>query len=144
MKRILVATDGSDDADRAVDFAAHVSKTQGAELLIVNVMAANLPGELFSRMANPELAALKELFATEAANALKKARDRAQRVGPIPIQIESRTGDVAQTILEIARERRADMIIVGKRGNGRLAGLLLGSVSQKLASLAPIPVTIIP
>jgi nucleotide-binding universal stress UspA family protein len=144
MKRILVATDGSDDAERAVDFAAHLAKTYSAELLIVSVIDVGLPGNFFSRIVDAEQAGLKELFSSEAANRLKKARHRAQYVGPIHVKLESRTGDVAQTILEIARESHADLIVVGKRGNGRLAGLLLGSVSQKLASLAPVPVTIVP
>jgi nucleotide-binding universal stress UspA family protein len=60
------------------------------------------------------------------------------------IQLESRVGDVAPTIIDIAKEKQADAIVAGKRGTGRVAGLLLGSVSQKLVSLAPLPVTIVP
>jgi len=60
------------------------------------------------------------------------------------IQLESRTGDIAETLIEIAREKEVDAIIVSKRGAGRLSGLLLGSISQKLVSLAPLPVTVVP
>ena len=58
--------------------------------------------------------------------------------------IRDGAGYVAQTIIEIAPEKDADVIVVGKHGKGRIAGLLLGSVSQKLVSLAPRPVTVVP
>jgi nucleotide-binding universal stress UspA family protein len=60
------------------------------------------------------------------------------------IELESCTGDTAPTIIDIAREKGIDAIVVGRRGVGQLAGLLLGSVSQKLASLAPLPVIVVP
>ena len=52
--------------------------------------------------------------------------------------------DPAEAIIEAARVGQADTIVIGRRGRGRLAGLLLGSVSQKVASLAPCIVTIVP
>jgi hypothetical protein len=69
---------------------------------------------------------------------------RPWRAGATTIQLESRTGEVAQTIIDIAQEKQADAIVVGRRGAGLVAGLLLGSVSQKLVSLAPLPVIVIP
>ena len=53
-------------------------------------------------------------------------------------------GDPATEILRYAREAEADTIVMGSRGRGRLAGLLLGSVSQKVASLAPQVTIIVP
>jgi nucleotide-binding universal stress UspA family protein len=145
MKRILVATDGSDGANRAVDYAAHMAKSYDADLLIVNVVGSDgLPGHIFNRISNAQEVWLKELFSSASAEVLTKARDRAQRIGGSKIQLTSRTGDIAQTIIDVARETEADAIVVSRRGAGRIGGLLLGSVSQKLVSLAPLPVTVVP
>jgi len=145
MKHILVATDGSDGGDRAVDYAAQLAKTLGADLLIANVIGGyGLPENVFGRVTQGQQAWLNELLTSESAETLTKARDRARSTGIKMIQLESRTGDVAQTIIEIAQEKGADAIVVGKRGAGRIAGLLLGSVSQKLVSLAQLPVTTVP
>ena len=59
------------------------------------------------------------------------------------IYTEMIEGDPAETIIEVARTRSSDLIIIGARGMGKLAGLLLGSTSQKVLSLAPCPVLII-
>ena len=71
-------------------------------------------------------------------------RERAQAAGAATVLLESRSGDVAQSIVEIAQEKDVETIVVGKRGVGRVAGLLLGSISQKIVSLAPKPVTVVP
>lgn len=145
MKRILVATDGSKGGDRAVDYAAQLAKSDGADLLIVNIIGGyGLPDKVFSAFTDAQQIWLKELLQSLSAELLTKARDRARGVGVATIQLESRTGDVAQTIIEIGQEKAADVIVVGKRGAGLVERLLLGSISQKLVSLAPLPVTVVP
>ena len=141
---VLVATDGSAGADRAVDYAAHMAKTYNADLLILNVIGHGLPEKVFTRFTHGQQAWVRELLESLSAQTLAEAQERSQRIGVSKILLESRTGDVAQTVIELAREKAADAIVVGKRGTGRLEGLLLGSVSQKLVSLAPCPVTVIP
>ena len=64
--------------------------------------------------------------------------------GADAIQIESRHGDVAKSLIEIAQEKAADVIVVGKRGASLVERLLLGSVSDKLVKLAPLPVIVVP
>lgn len=145
MTRILVATDGSEGADRAVDYAAAQAKTDGAELLIVNIIGGyNLPDKVVRAFTHAQHAWLEELLTSLSAQTLNQARNRALGSGVKTIQLETRAGEVSQTIIEIAQEKKADAIIVGKRGAGQVAGLLLGSVSQKLVSLSPIPVTVVP
>jgi nucleotide-binding universal stress UspA family protein len=145
MKRILVATDGSAGGDRAVDYAAHWAKRDGAELLIVNVIGGyGLPAKVFRAFTDSQQTWLQELLQSLSAELLTEARDRARGIGVATIQLESRTGDVAPTLIEIAREKGADVIVVGKRGAGLVSEFLLGSVSQKLVSLATLPVTVVP
>jgi len=72
------------------------------------------------------------------------AKKRARSQGVPEVRTLHAAGDPAERILDAARSEQADMIVVGRRGRGRLAGLLLGSVSQKLVSLAPCVVVVVP
>jgi nucleotide-binding universal stress UspA family protein len=144
MSCILVATDGSEGGDRAIDYAAAEALKDNAELLIVHIVGYGLPHDLFQRFSEPQNAWFRELLESYSAEILSKARDRARKAGMNAIELESRGGDIAHAILDIAKEKGVNAIIVGKRGIGRSEGILLGSVSQKLVSLAHLPVTVVP
>ncbi len=145
MKQILVATDGSEGSHRAVDFAAHLAKTYEAKLLIVNVVGGyGLSVELLRQFSNAEGAWLEEMLTSRSAEILTSARDRARKIGAPTIVLESRGGNVVQAIIEFAREKNADTIVVGRQGSGRVADFLLGSVPQKLLSLATCVVMVVP
>ena len=145
MNRILVATDGSEGADRAIDEAARQARAFGAELVIANVIGGyGLPGEVLERFTRPEHAWFSELLGSVSAQILTRARDRARQHGAGQVRLDSREGDVAATLIDMARQQQADTIVVGKRGIGRAAELLLGSTAQKLVSLAPCKVLVVP
>jgi nucleotide-binding universal stress UspA family protein len=82
-----------------------------------------------------------ELAAAE--TVLRGARGRAQAKGAARISTEPTMGDPAEEIIAAAKSRRADLVVVGSRGYGRLAGLLVGSVAQKVVSLAPCPIVVV-
>jgi nucleotide-binding universal stress UspA family protein len=75
---------------------------------------------------------------------LIEAKERARRIGVSDIQVQTSWGDAAEANIEIARREGVNMIVLGRRGRGRLTGLLLGSVSQKLVGLAPCAVVVVP
>jgi nucleotide-binding universal stress UspA family protein len=77
-----------------------------------------------------------------ARDALKRARERALTRGADLIRSEIYFGDPAEEILKFREQIGADVIVVGSRGRGRLTGLLLGSVSQKIANSAACTVAI--
>ncbi len=70
---------------------------------------------------------------------LDQAKDRALQAGAQAqdISVVTADGDQARQLIQVAKRRKADLIVMGSRGRGRLEGLLLGSVSQKVAALAP-------
>ena len=87
---------------------------------------------------------LGEVLNTFAEEKLLEAKKQAESLGLIDVKTECPYGDIAETIIETAKNDETDMIVVGKRGRGRLSGLVLGSVSQKVVSVAPCAVVVAP
>jgi len=139
--KILVAVDGSDSANRALEFAARLAAQSQAELSIVTVHQHVVDEDVkcFGRIEN---ATIWDLLEQEAASLLRASRTSAAKLGVGKISTHADDGDPASVLLERARE--CDLMVIGRRGRGRLTGLLLGSVSQKLAALSPVPIVIVP
>ncbi len=142
MARITVATDGSASANRAVDAAARLAKAIGAELIILTI-GGNMSGGELRRLADAE-GDLSEALETTATEILDRARKRALRCGATDVKLQTGWGDPAEVIIDAVRRHKTDILVVGRRGRGRLSGLLLGSVSQKLTSLAQCNVLVVP
>lgn len=136
-ERILLAVDGSEHALRAAKVAADLARCMKAELRIVVVYAPIPP-----YLGEPNLQRAINSRLDEAQTILQKA---VETVGDIPAEIHTELleGDAAEAIIEVAKTRNSDLIVMGSRGLGRLAGLLLGSASQKVVSHAPCPVLIV-
>jgi nucleotide-binding universal stress UspA family protein len=147
MERILVGVDGSAPSLKAVDLAADLASNYNAELVLLTVVPHLAPVidpaiEEYARLEHVPASAL-ELAVAAAEAVLDGARREAQAKGATRITTEPSFGDPAEEIIAVARNRRTDLVVVGSRGHGRLAGLLLGSVAQKVISLAPCPVVVV-
>jgi nucleotide-binding universal stress UspA family protein len=142
MRHIMVATDGSSGANRAVDVAAELAVAVAGDLLIATVADSQL-GEDARQMAGVE-GSFGDVLEALMTRTLKDAEARAHRLGVSRIELRTGSGDVARSLLDIAAGHSVEMIVLGRRGRGQLAGLLLGSVSQKLVSLAPCAVVVVP
>jgi nucleotide-binding universal stress UspA family protein len=147
MERILVGVDGSSASLKAVDLAADLANKYDAELILLTVVPHFSPGvdpalEQYARVEHIQEPATE--FALAAANTvLDGARRAARGRGANRVAAEPSFGDPAREIITAAGDRGADFIVVGSRGHGRLAGLLLGSVAQKVVSLAPRPTVVV-
>lgn len=137
LKKILVPMDGSPPALRAL---RHVARNRSPgmpiEVLVLNVQPAVLPSRFVTR------AMIAEHQAVSGEEALKKARQLLTSL-KLPGECYLRSGDVAMTIVDFARESGCDEIVLGARGLGKLAGALLGSVTSKVLHLSRVPVTVV-
>jgi nucleotide-binding universal stress UspA family protein len=146
MKRIVVAVDRSEASLRAVDFAADLASKYDAELVLLTVgreVVGSDPGfEAYARMEHVQ-EAMPSVIIESIRNELVSVRDRAAAKGAQQISIEVAVGEPAAQILAAANVGQVDLIVLGSRGHGRLAGLLLGSVTQKVVALAHGPVLVV-
>ena len=136
MTEILVATDGSENADHAVEQAVELARASGAKLVVTHVRRAPLPvlGEpVYQRSLSRELRRAQESTTVAAAGAREAGLD---------VEVEILEGHAADRILELALLRDVDLIVVGSRGLGTVAGALLGSVSREVVHHADRPVLV--
>jgi nucleotide-binding universal stress UspA family protein len=139
-KNILVALDGSQHSSRAADVAIDLAQHYGARLQFITVSKqppARLSEELQRYMEIEQIKGTPDLLVTDVAkNILDEAEKRARSKGLTEVKTIAKTGPVARTIVDVAKRREADVIIMGSRGLGTVEGILLGSVSHKVVSLA--------
>jgi nucleotide-binding universal stress UspA family protein len=142
MQRIMIATDGSRSAKRALDAAAKLAKKLNSELIIITV-GGNLSESDLKRLSRSK-DTIANALKVVSGMILDEACKRAKSIGVPKITRQSETGDPAKAIIDAARRRQVDILVVGRHGFGPLTGWLFGSVSQKLTSLAPCTVMIVP
>jgi nucleotide-binding universal stress UspA family protein len=134
-KKIVVGTDGSGTASRAVAHAAELAKSTGAELVVVSVYRT--PSEGAPPLANPN-----ETPGIEVAHGL--LQDASKRYGDeVTLRGVAREGKPADALLDIAEEEGADIIIVGNRGMTGAKRFVLGSVPNTVSHHAPCHVLIV-
>jgi nucleotide-binding universal stress UspA family protein len=133
-ERIVVGTDGSGTAAAAVAHAAELAKAGGSELVVVTAYP------------HPQEAAPP--FATQGAPAQEAGRGILQDVekrygGQVKLKTVLREGSPADTILDVADEEKADLVVVGNRGMTGAKRFMLGSVPNAVSHHAPCHVLIV-
>jgi nucleotide-binding universal stress UspA family protein len=145
IKNILVATDASSSANRAINFAADMAGKYDATLhLLYVVREMQLPAEL-KKMAEVEkiTGARTDVLDFVGRKILGDAEIRATKKGAAKVKSTLEHGDPATVILRYAKRRNIDLIVLGTRGLGQVKGMLMGSVSRKVTNLAEISCLII-
>ena len=140
MKKIVVGVDGSAGSEAAFEWALRQAEITGSDLTAVLAYSYELwwiDGGTDYESKVIEHNALKARHTLD--ELLAKWTPDSASVTVHPIVVE---GHTTTALLEIARE--ADLLVVGSRGRGELAGLLLGSVSQRCAERASCPVVVVP
>ncbi len=146
MQRILCAVDHSEPSRRAARFAAELAGKCKLDLILLNIV----------RLPEGEQDSITEYLRHEhntdppGVAVLEAAQDELARFGDqlasesrITITCDVRGGEAETEIAAAARDHAVDLIVVGHRGQSRLAQVLLGSVARRVVETAPCPVLIV-
>ncbi|HEY4897156.1 MAG TPA: universal stress protein [Solirubrobacteraceae bacterium] len=140
---IVVGTDGSETATKAVRQAVDLARAVGAKVELVSayepVPAQRLSGERRSAPEDLQWA----INPREDVDATLEAGAAVAREAGVAVDLYARQGDPADAILDVAEEQGADLIVVGNRGMTGAKRFLLGSVPNKVSHHAPCSVLII-
>ena len=139
VRKILVATDGSSHARKAIEYASDIASKYNAKMYLVHVVSeSGVPNEVLQYIEvegieePPESVYLQKIGEGIVGAAEKEITDK----GVKDVQSVVLQGDPAGKILEFARDNAVDMIVIGSRGLGSVQGMFLGSVSNKVCHAA--------
>jgi nucleotide-binding universal stress UspA family protein len=138
-KIIVVGVDGSAGSRRALTWAAAEAATHGSDLVVVNVWEHTLLPPAGSVSVSEHY--VPDPSQRTADDLLRVIKEELGEEPPVPVEPRVKQGRPAKVLIEESAE--ADLLVVGPRGHGGFAGLVLGSVSQHVAAYAKCPVTVV-
>lgn len=133
---VLVAVDGSESASKAFERAIYLAQKCHSKLDLVHVVQCEVGGDSANTFE------IIDELKNRAKKMLEEYRIQAEK-NNISIRITIMQGDPAKVIIEIAKEKSYDLIIMGTRGRSSFQELLIGSVSQKVMHHASCPVMVV-
>jgi nucleotide-binding universal stress UspA family protein len=138
MNAIVVGTDGSPGAEAAVQKAIELTTGSGATVHLVCAYPGKSALERIGMTARQDPTDLRGVAMDVLARDERRFRDAG-----FSVEKHAREGDPAHTIIDVAGEQEAELIVVGARGNSGLRRFTLGSVAIKLAHNAPSSLLIV-
>jgi nucleotide-binding universal stress UspA family protein len=141
--RVLLATDGSEEARAAAGIAAELAERTGAELHLVHALPTDPPMPYPAPFSRERSAALIEQAKRDARTFLADEAGRLEKEGFSGVQTHLRLGRPGQEIVKLSEELDADLVILGSRGLGGMRRALMGGVSDSVVRHAPCPVLVV-
>jgi nucleotide-binding universal stress UspA family protein len=142
--KILLATDGSKDAELATATAADLARSTGSELHVVSVFPGSAYVHPYYEDRFPEAAErLRREAREERQEMLDEQVERIRKAGGDVAQTHIRTGEAAEEIVALAEEMGAGLVVVGSHGLGGIRRALIGSVSAAVVPHAHCPVMVV-
>ena len=138
-KTIVVGVDGSPGSRKALSWAAAEAAGHGSDLIVVNVWEHTLLPPAGSVSVSERY--VPDPSQRTADDLVQVIKDELGDEPPVFVQPVVKQGRPAKVLIEESAD--ADLLVVGKRGHGGFAGLVLGSVSQHVAAYAKCPVTVV-
>jgi len=134
-KNIVLAYDGSKFSNKALKEAISIAKASGGSLLILSVV--NITDEFES-----EAPGLTDKITERLLRLAQKALGKAV-AAKVKAKVEVHVGDAYEMIVDVAKKKKADVIVMGSHGRTGLTRLLMGSVTSRVIGHAPCAVLVV-
>ena len=136
---IVVGVDGSPGSRKALNWAAVEAGDHGADLVVINAWEHTLMPPAGSVSVSEHY--VPEPSQTTAEELIQVIKEELGEDPPVVVRPHVKQGRPAKVLIDESQD--ADLLVVGKRGHGGFAGLVLGSVSQHVAAYAKCPVAVV-
>jgi nucleotide-binding universal stress UspA family protein len=144
LNKVLVPTDGSESSLKAVHYAQEMLKKGiASKVILLHVGPAIGEHWGFYGLANADLELKYQCLLDDEGQRVLRLVEKSFKDANLPVETVFQCGDSAETIVNYAEENEFDLIIIGNKGLGKLAQLLLGSVCERVIRLASVPVMVI-
>jgi len=140
--KIVVGTDGSATAERAVHKATALAKAVGAELIIISAFNNRAPAGVAAAGISIDsgwVAAAQGSAETVA----KEAAEKAKEMGVASVSYQAVAGDPSEALIHVTQEQNADLLVVGSKGMQSTARFLLGPIANKVSRKVPCDLLIV-
>lgn len=144
-RKICVAVDGSPSSEEAVKAAAELAVKFDADLMIMHVIRPmKIPQELQKFIREDDLLNIRHsALESVGKEIMAKAVEIAEHYPIERLQTTILSGEPATVIIKEAKDKFADLVVLGTRGLGKLEGALIGSISRKVAEMSELNLLIV-
>ncbi len=151
MKKIIIALDYDPTAEKVAETGYQLAKSMQAETILLHVLSDSsfyMPLEYSPIMGFPGMPALDIIEPLNSEELQKAAlaflESSRNHLGDTNIRIMTAEGEFAESILQIASDNEADIIVIGSHSRSAFEKILMGSVTEKLLHHSKIPLFIVP
>jgi nucleotide-binding universal stress UspA family protein len=138
IKKILIPTDGSEYSRYALEYAVRLCKSLKAEVVLASVVDVRY--EMYDAYSEVHaVTQVEELIREQVSKALDQHAAEIIEEG-VKVNKIMKVGDVVHELLEMIREEKIDLVVIGTHGRKGISRFLLGSTTEKLIRSAPCPV----
>lgn len=142
MHTFLIAFDGSAHAFRAIEKTLALMDTKQLHIRLLNVQGSVKTNETLFRDTGADMQEILREREKAGMEVLATAKAILERAG-VKHDLHVETGEPEKVIAEFARTHHCEMIVMGTRGLGKVKGIMLGSVANKVLHLAEVPVLLV-
>jgi nucleotide-binding universal stress UspA family protein len=146
IRNILIPVDFSENSQKAVEYGLFMARSHGAKVYMMHVISQRVVDAIHELSIKGYKGDFVEIMRNVRQDREKEMRSlvASSMADGLEIEFILKEGKPGTEIIDVAKEIKADLIVIGHQGRSALGGILLGSVAQYVVNHAPSPVLVVP